>query len=329
MNFLRPLVVLLISCMSLFSYAGAAPLKVGISLVDLSNPFFAILAEQISAELKKNHNYETEILIHSSAYNLSKQIAQLDDFIDKQVDIIFVAASETEAIAPFVERARKKGIVVVAVDIESVGADIDVTSDNVQAGQLACQYLAENIGRQGNVAIINGQRISSVVNRVTGCKQALQAYPEIKLVSDSHNSSGTYSGGMESMTYLMIEYPELKGVFTINDPSALGALEASSQVDRTDVKIVSVDASPEFLTQINTPSTNFIASTAQFPRVMAKQAVQLAIQLIEKKSDARHRTELIKTRLVTKENADSFSNWEQISPGRDTGERKKKPITIE
>lgn len=314
MTQLRSVITSLVSLLLLLSasVAYARPIKVGISLVDLSNPFFTILAEQISRELKNNHPDDTEILLHSSAYNLGKQIAQLDDFIEKQVDIIFVAASETEAIAPFVERARKRGIIVVAVDIESAGADIVVTSDNTLAGHQACDYLAEHIGQQGEIAIINGQRISSVMNRVKGCKQALANYPNISLVSDSHNSSGTYSGGLESMTYLMIEHPQLKGVFTINDPSAFGAVEATSQLSRQDIAIVAVDASPEFLTQLGKPDSNFIASTAQFPRHMAQKAVQLALRRLGKAEENVQQIELINTELVARENAQDYSNWQPI-----------------
>lgn len=303
------IISLLLLCSSSVTYAG--PLKVGISLVDLSNPFFAILAEQISRELKNNHPDEMEILMHSSAYNLEKQIAQLDDFIEKQVDIIFVAASETEAIAPFVERARRRGIIVVAVDIESAGADIIVTSDNTQAGRLTCHYLAQHIHQRGKVAIIIGQRISSTLNRINGCKQALTDYPDITLVSETHNSSGTFSGGLESMTYLMVEHPDIKGVFAINDPSALGAVEATIQQGRQDIDIVAVDGSPEFLSQLKNQQTNFIASTAQFPRNMAKRAVELALSELGNRSHEQ-KVELIATELVTKENASRYSNWQPV-----------------
>ncbi len=313
MTQVRSAILAIISILLLFtnSVTCASPLKVGISLVDLSNPFFAILAEQISRELKDHHPDEMEILMHSSAYNLEKQIAQLDDFIEKQVDMIFVAASETEAIAPFVQRARARGIIVVAVDIESTGADIIVTSDNIQAGRLACDYLAQKLHQRGKVAIINGQHISSTVNRVDGCKQALNNYPAITLVSDSHNSSGTYSGGLESMTYLMIEYPDLQGIFAINDPSAFGAAEATEQLGRRDINIVAVDASPEFLSQLNQKETNFIASTAQFPTKMAKRAVELGLLQL-KNNNNKQKVELIETELVTKDNASSYSNWQPV-----------------
>jgi ribose transport system substrate-binding protein len=294
----------------------AQKLTVGISLVDLSNPFFSILAEEISSRLKQTRDEkEIEILIHSSAYNLNKQVSQLGDFIDKRVDIIFVAASESDAIEPIIRKAREQGIIVVAVDIESAGADLIITSDNLQAGYLSCQEMINNVTKGSTdgsavVAIINGQPISSVINRVRGCKQAIVEHPNIKLVSSSHNSSGTLSGGLESMTYLLLEYPEIEAVFTINDPAGLGAVVATKQLNRQDVTIFSVDGSPDFLNQINDPTTNFIASAAQFPREMARRAVILALQKHQSHSLG-NTIDLIKTELVTKDNADQFYHWQK------------------
>lgn len=289
---------------------NAAPLKVGISLVDLSNPFFATLAKEISNGIQQRQGGGAQIYVRSSAYNLQKQTSQLEQFLQDKVDLIFVAASQSEAIAPVISRARAEGVIVVAVDIESAGADISVTSDNMQAGFSACDYLAVQLNRSGQVAIINGQPISSVINRVTGCKQALAQYKDLLLVSDTRNSSGTFSGGLESMTYLLLEYPQLDGVFTINDPAALGALEAAQQLDNQQVKIVSVDGSQQFVTQLAQPQSNLLATAGQFPVHMARRAVELALERLQDNSIA-HKSEYIQTRLVTRHNLDAFQHWQE------------------
>ncbi|WED23612.1 substrate-binding domain-containing protein [Vibrio sp. JC009] len=286
----------------------AAPLKVGISLVDLSNPFFSILAEKLSLSVKEKYDGEVEIYVQSSAYNLSKQIVQLEGFLQDDIDLIFIAASESKAIAPFINTARQKGVIVVAVDIESEGADISVTSDNHQAGFSACHYLAQHLKETGEVAIINGQPISSVINRVSGCKSAFEKFPGIKVVSATRNSSGTYSGGLESMTYLLLQYPELGGVFTINDPAALGALEAAVQSGNEKIKIVSVDGSPEFIESLKEGKQNLLASARQFPGLMAVRAVELAMQKLNGSAEDKA-VELIPTRLVTTENKEQVEGW--------------------
>lgn len=293
------------------SIVGEKKLKVGISLVDLSNPFFSILAKEISDEIEQKTAGNVDVLIRSSAYDLTRQIAQLTKFIQDGVDILFIAASETEAIAPVIEQARLEGIIVAAVDIEAVGTDISVSSDNFQAGGMACEYLAEQLSGQGQVAIINGSPISSVIHRVEGCRDKLNSYPKIKLVSYQHNSSGTFSGGLESMTYLLLEYPDLDGVFAINDPSALGAEEAISQMNNQHALITSVDASPQVLKRLKSADTSLIATAAQFPRTMARKAVQLTLERLNGGFRV-PRTTLIPTKLVTKDNADKFRQWQEV-----------------
>jgi DNA-binding LacI/PurR family transcriptional regulator len=55
-----------------------------------------------------------------------------------------------------VKRAKDAGIVVVAVDVAAEGADATITSDNTQAGEMACKYITDRLKGKGNVVIING-----------------------------------------------------------------------------------------------------------------------------------------------------------------------------
>lgn len=295
---------------SLFAYSEN--LKVGISLVDLSNPFFAILSEELSQQLHlAQGSNQLDIIVHSSAYDLNQQNQQIQDFIDKGVDLLFISASESEAIFPIISQARAQGIVVVAVDIESRGADISVTTDNFQAGKLSCEYLVQRLAGRGKVAIINGSPISSVVNRVAGCRHILDQHTNIELVSEAHNGSGSFSGGVESMTYLLQEFPNLDAVFSINDLSSLGAEEALIQAQNHKVIIASVDGSPEVVRRLNLKETHLVASAAQFPRQIARQAVALALKKLTNDEKA-NSVKLISTKLITAENMQHYANWEQI-----------------
>lgn len=284
-------------------------LTVGINMLDLSNPFFVMLAEEISTQLRSQVKGELTIYVHSSAYDLDQQNQQINDFIKKDVDIIFLSTSVSDVIVPGVMKAREKGIIVVAVDIESRGVDISITSDNFQAGQLSCQYLVDRLSGVGEVAIINSWITQSAPrNRVSGCREVLKQYPRINLVSYSRNASGSFSGGMESMTYLLLKYPNLDAVFTINDPTALGADEAAQQSGNNKIIISSVDGSPLFLERLKSKNSRLVATAAQFPRIVAQKSVIHALQKLNETSTS-HDTELIPTVLVTSKNVNEFINW--------------------
>lgn len=56
--------------------------------------------------------------------------------------------------------------------------------------------------------------------------------------------------------------PTLNGIFSVNDVGSLGAL-AAIQASGRDVKLVSVDGSPEAVAEIAKGNTPFIATAAQ------------------------------------------------------------------
>ena len=121
---------------------------------------------------------------------------------------------------------------VVAVDVAADGANATVTSNNYQAGEIACQTITDKINGKGNVVIINGPPVSAVQDRVKGCMDILAKHKKIKLLSHNQNAKGSREGGLEVMTSLLIAHPKIDAVFAINDPTAIGADLAAKQAQR-------------------------------------------------------------------------------------------------
>jgi ribose transport system substrate-binding protein len=281
--------------------------SVGITVGNLGNPFFVQVAKGAEAKAKELGGDGVTVTTVSADYDLSKQFTQFDNFIASGVDMILVNAADPAAIAPAVKRAQEAGVVVVAVDVEAAGADATVTTNNVEAGQKACEYLAEKIGGAGDVAIMNGPPVSAVIDRVNGCKEALAKHPDITIVSDSQNGKGTREGGLEVMIGLLTANPGLKGVFTINDPQAIGADLAAKQVGVTDLVITSVDGAPD-IEQALAAETLIQASSAQDPFKMAQMAVEVGHGIMQGTAPAEKVT-LIPADLITRDNVGEYKGW--------------------
>ncbi len=88
---------------------------------------------------------------------------QIENFIANKTDIIILNAVDSKGIAPAIKKARNAGVVVIAVDVGAVGASATVMSDNTMAGDVSCAYLAKQIGGKGNVVILNGPPVTSVI----------------------------------------------------------------------------------------------------------------------------------------------------------------------
>ena len=281
--------------------------SVGVTVGNLGNPFFVQVVKGVEAKAKELGGDDVQVTAVSADYDLAKQFSQIDNFIASSVDMIVVNAADPAAIEPAIKRAQDAGIVVVAVDVSAAGADATVQTNNVEAGQKACEYIADKLNGEGKVVIMNGPPVSAVVDRVNGCKEVLGQYPGIEILSDSQNGQGSREGGLEVMIGLLTANPELDGVFTINDPQAIGADLAAKQLGRTDLFITSVDGAPD-IEQALKSETLIEASSAQDPNKMAQMAVEVGYQIMQGNKPEQD-TILIPSDLITRENVDQYKGW--------------------
>lgn len=287
--------------------AAAKDLKaMGVSVGSLGNPFFVQIAKGAEFEAKKV-NPEVKVTAVASDYDLNKQFTQVENFIAAGVDLILINAADPVAIEPAVKKAQAAGIIVVAIDVNAKGADATVTTNNVQAGEIACQFLADKIGHKGDVVIVNGPQVSAVTDRVKGCKQELAKHSDIKIVSDNQDAKGSRDGGLQVMQGLLTRFETLAGVFAINDPTAIGADLAAKQLGRKEFVITAVDGAPDVEVALKS-DTLIQASSSQDPFAMARRSVQVGVDLLNGKKPAQDPT-LIPPALVTRDNVKDYKGW--------------------
>lgn len=287
--------------------AEAKDLKsVGITLGSLGNPYFVTLAKGAEAKTKEI-NPSAKVNSVSADYDLNKQFTQVDNFIAAGVDLILINAVDAKAIEPAIKKAHAAGVVVVAVDVTASGADATVQTNNVQAGELSCQYLADKLGGKGDVIIENGPQVSAVIDRVTGCKQVFAKYPGIKLLSSDQDAKGSRDGGLNVMQGYLTRYAKLDGLFAINDPQAIGSDLAAKQLKRSNIVITSVDGAPDIENALKS-DTLIQASSSQDPYAMAQQAVAIGYDIMNGKKPA-EATILLKPQLVTRDTIKDYKGW--------------------
>ena len=278
----------------------------GISMGSLGNPYFVTLADGATARAKAL-NPNVKVTSVSADYDLSKQFSQIDNFISSKVDLILINAVDPSAMASAIKKARDAGIVVVAVDVDAKGVNATVQTDNVEAGKLACQYLVDKLSGKGNVIIQNGPQVTAVTDRVKGCKAALAAAPDIKVLSDDQDGKGSREGGLNVMQGYLTRFPKIDGLFAINDPQAIGSDLAAKQLKRSGIIITSVDGAPDIENALKT-ETQIQASSSQDPWAMAQTAVNVGNDILNDKAPAEAVT-LLTPKLITRDNVGTYSGW--------------------
>lgn len=279
--------------------------QIGLMVQDMSNPFFSAMergAQRAAKEIGATVN------VQDAQLDLANQHMQIDTFIQQGVDLIVVSAVDEAGIAPAIERAKEAGIIVIAVDTPAVGADAVVMTDAVQAGRVSCEYLFEQMGGKGQVLLVDGTPIQTIIDRTNGCKEVAANYPDIQIVGQQASKNDRASG-LAVTTDMLTANPDVTGIFGMNDPSALGAVLAVEQAGKADqIVVTGVDGSPEAVEELKREGSPFIGTATQSPGVMVERAVEIAQDIIAGKPPA-EATVLIPSELVTRESVAEYVGW--------------------
>ena len=256
----------------------------------------------------KEYNPAVKLVSLSCNNDLGTQTNQMDDAVGGGANLIILSAADPEGIEPAVKRAKDAGVTVVAVDNGAKGVDATVTSNNVQAGEVACQYIVDRLKGRGQVVIVSGISATAVFDRVAGAMKVFNQHPDIKILSKDQNSTGTRDGGLRVMTDLLTAFPKIDAVFAINDPAAIGSDLALRQAQRQDCLVVGVDGSPDAVSALKEPGSLFAATAAQDPFAMAQKATEIGYEIMNGKTPE-FKTILIPVTLVTREHVSKFQGW--------------------
>ncbi len=287
---------------------AAAKVKgtIGVSLLTLDNPFFKVIGDNITAEGKKR-GYET--IVVSGDKDVAKQGNQIKDFIVKKVSAIVLSPCDSKAIIPVIQEANAAGIPVFTVDIpcNEPGVKIvtQIATDNYGGGKEAAVAMIEALGEAGGkVAVLHFKQAESCILRVKGFREVITAHnasgkAKVEIVTELE-SGGAKDVGFKAAEDALQAHADLRGIFAINDPAALGARAALEKAGKTkQILIVGFDGQPEGKQAIK--DGKIYADPIQFPDKMGVQIVEAIIR--HSKGETLPPQMLIPTRLYRKADA--------------------------
>ena len=252
---------------------SAAPLKIGMSFQELNNPYFVTMKQALEEAAA---SVGATVIITDARHDVAKQISDVEDMIQKKIDILLLNPTDSTGVEGAVKSAKAAGLVVAAVDANAKGpVDTFVGSKNYDAGVMACEYMGKALGGKGDVAILDGIPVVPILERVRGCKDALAKFPGMKIVT-TQNGKQERDQALAVTENMIQANPNLKGIFSVNDGGAMGSL-AAIEASGKDIKLTSVDGAPEAIKAMQKPGSKFIATSAQYPRDQIRIAIGMAL----------------------------------------------------
>ena len=126
--------------------------KIGMTCMDLANPFFKLIANVMQQEAQK---YGYEVVASSGDNDPAKQNNQLSDFVAQGCDAIFLNPVDSKAAGEGVKKAHEAGIPVFTFDVQVTDEEAKelivshIGSDNYQGGKLAGESMMKVTGDEG------------------------------------------------------------------------------------------------------------------------------------------------------------------------------------
>lgn len=284
---------------------GSSGQKVGVTLIvkTLANPYFVTMSKDAQAAAAKD-NVDLHVAAGQTDGDTQTQIQAIDEAITRGDKGILIL-SNGDAVNTELQKARQQGMFVIALDTPPTPAStVDVTyaTDNEQAGKLIGQYAAAKLnGQKAVIAMLDAfstQVISTDVKRDHGFLEGMGINPgsptqngqEAKTGHYTAGKGGTYQivchqpsqgaipGGKTGMENCLQRNPNINVVYTINEPTAAGALQALQAAGKTNVLLVTIDGSCNYVNGL-VKQGKIAADSAQYPGKMAVEGLQAIAQL--------------------------------------------------
>ena len=250
-------------------------IKIGVSIADQSNVFYVDIVDGMEAAVKDGD----QLVITDADFDAAKQLNDIDDMIQQGVSAVLIDPVDSNSIAPAIEACNAAGIPVIAYN-SPVNQEVasTVATDNFLAGQLVGEAMGEALIDIRIVAMLTYNVAEVCLDRAEGFKDAISAYPGITIVEEQEIEPGTDTA-LPVAENILQAYPDLAGMFALNDPSALGCVAAVESANKLDqVKIVGVDGSDDGKAAIR--DGKMLASAAQDPVTIGSTAVETAYSVI-------------------------------------------------
>ncbi|WP_426221360.1 sugar ABC transporter substrate-binding protein [Pseudomonas sp. DWRC2-2] len=290
--------------------ASAADLKIGVSMSAFDDTFLTYLREDMDKQAKSYPKGDgVQLQFEDARADVVKQLSQVENFISQKVDAIIVNPVDTASTKNIINAATKAGIPLVFVNRRPDQKDLPkdvvaVTSDDVEAGKLQMQYIAEKLGGKGKIVILLGDLANnSTTNRTKGVKEVLAKYPDIK-IEQEQTGIWLRDKGMTLVNDWLTQGREFNAVLANNDEMAIGASMAlkSAGTKPGTVLIAGVDGTPDGLNAIT--KGDLAASAFQDANGQAVGSVEAARKMAKK--EPVEQNQIIPFQLITPENVKDF-----------------------
>jgi fructose transport system substrate-binding protein len=268
-----------------------AQVIVGLITKTDTNPFFVKMKEGAQKAAKQ---YGAKLLTAAGKFDgdNASQVTAIENMVTAGAKGILITPSDTKAIVPAIKKARAAGVIVIALDTATDPAnavDALFATNNYNAGLLIGKWARAKFGSKPAKIVtldLSPARVTVDVARHNGFLAGMgnkaatptaKGFAKDSRIVCSQDAQGDQVKGQTAMENCLTKAPDVNLLYTINEPTALGAYTALKNADKQNqVTIVSVDGG---CTGVRGVKAGQIAATSQqYPLKMAALGVAAVVK---------------------------------------------------
>jgi ribose transport system substrate-binding protein len=236
----------LLACTTALALIGSAAVaqqyKIGITQNNVGVDSYQTTYEQAFVAAAEA-NPDVEAVVLDAGGDVARQIGQIQDLVQQQVDAIIIWPTNGQAVVPAVRRAHQQGIPVIVTNsnIAEEGFDFiasfsgpDNITQGARAAEIMCdKFKADGIADEAQIVQIAGQPgYTTAIERAKGFEDRLpEVCPNVTLV-ETQPGDWNREKAQRVMEAFLVKYEDIDGVYSGDDNMGVGALNAAKAAGR-------------------------------------------------------------------------------------------------
>ncbi len=276
--------------------------KVGILAPAVTHGWVAAVAYNAEVRCKELSD-QIEYKLYTSS-NAEEMTTQLDDLLTWGAQAI-VAFPQWQGMEVPIQAAIDKGVVVVNFDIEIAATGVyRVSGDNKDMGIQGAKYIVDKIGTTGNVVMLEVPTSGSVSElRKAGFVETMaEIAPEMNIIT--YATKFTREDGLKDFADILTSNPQIDAVYSMDDETSIGVLQAIKEANRTDIKVVTGGGGMQEYFKMMPENQDTWIESALYSPAMVKDAVNMALAILN--GETVDPVKIIPTTLVDRDNYTEF-----------------------
>jgi ribose transport system substrate-binding protein len=294
-----------------FAYARGSSEKnnvitIGYAPTTMNNPFWLAVLDGVKSVLEPQG---VRIVTIDPQNDQSRMNDQINDLLVSGIDALLVAPFDSTGVRPALLACNEKGVPVINFDTPVVDKNLVksiIASDNINAGVVVAKDMMSKLPRGAKIAILHSPSGQACIDRYDGFIKESSGYFNIIATPDGKGDTGVTLPIAED---LLSGSPDIMAFFAVNDPSAIGCIQAlAAKPNIRGVLVYGVDGAPDAKKAIE--NGTMTGTGAQSPINIGKRSAETALAVL--KGQPVEANIVIDTFIINSANIDNYdiNGWQ-------------------